>query len=135
MTKLANELRGLSALLESSFPKKCKVCGREYRTAQQFLQETQDLPSAKSCLKEAIEDDGTAIVEVFRNCVCGSTLMDEFNDRRDASEQGRLRREKFARSLQQLMKQGLEYPVARAELLKLLRGQPSPIIDGLLKRK
>ncbi|WP_036300233.1 oxidoreductase [Methylomarinum vadi] len=134
MTELANELRGLSALLESSFPKKCNVCGREYRTAQQFLQETRDLPSAKSCLKEAVEEDGTAIVEVFRNCICGSTLMDEFNNRRDDTKAGQRKREKFADLLQQLIKQGLDPQVARSELLKVLRGQPSQVLDDLISR-
>lgn len=133
MATLANELRGLTALLDTSFPKTCKACGRNYQTAQQFLQETYDLPSAQSCLKEAIELDGTAIVEVFRNCVCGSTLMDEFNNRRDTSEQGRLKREKFSRLLEQLVAKGLDKKVARNELLKLLRGSPSRILDELLR--
>ena len=134
MAVLENGLSGLTALLESSFPKKCNVCGREYKTAQQFLQQTQDIPNAKSCLKEAIEDNGTAIVEVFRNCICGSTLMDEFNNRRDISEAGRLKREKFGRLLQHLVNLGIERKIARTELLKLLRGQSSQILDKLLRK-
>nr|WP_305906829.1 hypothetical protein [Methylomarinum sp. Ch1-1]MDP4519536.1 hypothetical protein [Methylomarinum sp. Ch1-1] len=95
MKKIAAELQGLIALFDASFPKKCSVCGREYHNAQQFFQETKELPTGKSCLKEAIEDDGTAVVEVFRNCACGSTLMDEFSNRRDTTEHGRLRRKNF----------------------------------------
>ncbi len=134
MNGLANELNGLTALLESSFPKRCNTCGREYQTAQQFLRETQDLPRAKSCLKEAIEDDGTAIVEVFRNCICGSTLMDEFNNRRDVSKQGKNRRDKFAQLLDHLVERGLDRQTARFELLELLRGRPSKLLDDLLMK-
>ncbi|MCK9987662.1 MAG: hypothetical protein AzoDbin1_04134, partial [Azoarcus sp.] len=39
--------------------------------------------------------DGQVIVELFRNCVCGSTLMDCFRDRRDTSEAGLRRRARF----------------------------------------
>lgn len=132
MKKLTSELQGLTALVQSSFPKKCTVCGRKYLTAEQFLRETNDLPYAKSGLKEAVEDDGTAFVEVFRNCVCGSTLMDEFNNRRDTSERGRKRREKFDRVLQQLIEKGLSKEVARRELIKLMHGQKSEILNELL---
>lgn len=135
MKKITSELLGLTALLESSFPKKCAVCGREYLTAEQFLQETHDLPYAGSCLKESIEEDGTAIVEVFRNCICGSTLMDEFNNRRDTSERGRMRREKFERVLQQLVGKGLDEQVARTELIKLMHGHESTILNKILKKK
>lgn len=135
MKKITSELQGLTALLESAFPKKCSVCGREYLTPEQFLRETQDIPYAKSGLKEAIEDDGTAIVEVFRNCVCGSTLMDEFNNRRDTSEHGRKRRKKFDHVLQQLVSKGLSIEVARTELIKLMHGHESPILNEVLRTK
>lgn len=134
MNKFASELQGLTALFESSFPKKCAVCGREYLTAEQFLQETQDLPHTKSGLKEVIEDNGSAIVEVFRNCVCGSTLMNEFNNRRDTSERGRLRREKFDRALHILVNKGLSKQVARTELIKLLHNRESLVINKLLAK-
>lgn len=135
MKKITSELQGLTALLESAFPKKCSVCGREYLTPEQFLRETQDIPHVKSGLKEAVEDDGTAIVEVFRNCVCGSTLMDEFNNRRDTSERGRKRRKKFDHVLQQLVSKGLSIEVARTELIKLMHGHESTIVNEVLKVK
>ncbi len=89
-------LRGLKALPEAVFPKKCACCGRVYQTAEQFLEQTQGIKSGKSSLKQT-DDDGLVLVEVFRNCVCGSTLMDEFHSRRDESEEGRRRRAEYAR--------------------------------------
>ena len=125
-------LEGLTALMETSFPKKCATCGRKYKTAEQFLQKTKDMPQGRSSLKEALEDDGTAIVEVFRNCVCGSTLMDEFNCRRDNSEKGNKRREAFAKLMDILLKKNVPREKARKELLKIMRGQQSKMM-GLLK--
>jgi len=95
MNKLSNNLVGLTAFIETSFPKKCSVCGATFKTAAQFLIETENMPNGRSSLKEAIEEDGMAIVEVFRNCSCGSTLMEEFNSRRDNSTIGKERRAKF----------------------------------------
>lgn len=121
--------------MESSFPKHCNACGRRYETAEDFLRDTHDLPASRSCLKEAIEDDGTAIVEVFRNCICGSTLMDEFSNRRDESEKGRLRREKFDMLLKQLVQKGLDQEVARQELRNFMNGRSSPVLDEILRNK
>jgi len=132
MNSLSSELEGLTILFGSSFPKTCANCGRVYQNAKQFLRKTEPLPRVHSGLKEAIEEDGTVIVEVFRNCICGSTLMDEFNNRRDFSERGGLRREKFARLVLQLVNQGLSQHVAREELIKLMKGNKSKIINEIL---
>ena len=126
-------LKGFNALFESSFPKKCVCCGRVFETAEQFLFETQELPLGKSSLKEAVEEDGLTIVEIFRNCPCGSTLMDEFQSRRDHTEKGRIRRENFAKLMDYLIDQGIPQEAARQELLKFLRGENSEIVIDLLK--
>jgi hypothetical protein len=126
-------LEGLNALFESSFPKKCACCGRIFETSEQFLFETQEVPYGKSSLKEVIEDDGAAIVEVFRNCPCGSTLMDEFQNRRDDTEKGLIRRQNFAKLMDYLMAQGVPKETARQELLKFLHGEASEIVAELLK--
>ena len=88
---------GLKPLTPSAFPKRCNNCGRVYETAEQFLTETLDMPRGNSSLKADVEDDGLTIVEVFRNCSCGSTLMDNYSCRRDQSEQGQQRRASFSR--------------------------------------
>lgn len=89
--------KGLKELSESAFPKKCANCGRLFESAEQFLLETQDINTSTTGLKQADDDDGSQILEVFRNCPCGSTLMEFFNDRRDLSDQGTKRRKKFMR--------------------------------------
>lgn len=88
---------GLKAL-PLKFPRTCNSCGRKYGNEAEFLQQTQGLNNGRSPLKEAEGDDGEMIVEVFRNCVCGSTLMDEFQSRRDNSPEGQRRREEWAKA-------------------------------------
>lgn len=135
MNEFDDYFKGLTALVESSFPRKCSCCGKTYATAESFLAETQKLPSGRSSLKEALEDDGTAIVEVFRNCICGSTLMDEFNSRRDDSSKGQARREIFDKVVDQLQKQPMSKELARAEVLKILQGKQSEVLDLVYKKK
>lgn len=126
---------GLRELAESAFPKHCRNCGRTYRNAAEFIAATQPVAPDKSGLKQSLDDDGRAIVELFRNCVCGSTLMDCFNDRRDLSEAGGRRRQRFAELLDYLVGQGLERAAARAELLKVMRGQPSEVLRRIAAPK
>lgn len=119
---------GLRALANSAFPKHCSNCGRTYASAEQFLQETVSIRSNLSGLKESADDDDNTIVEVYRNCPCGSTLMDFFSDRRDTSEAGLRRREKFGELLQYLIQKGWDPAMARSELLKVLRGEKSELL-------
>lgn len=122
---------GLKALVDSSFPKRCSCCGRVYASADEFFRETQKIRPDSRDLKPATEDDGTRILEVFRNCVCGSTLMEFFGDRRDASPAGEERRKRFGVLMDQLVGRGVDRVVAKQELLKVVHGQRSEIIDAL----
>ncbi len=120
--------QGLRELAESAFPKRCATCGRVYASAEEFLRETRTLRANSSGLKQSVDDDGSTIVELYRNCACGSTLMDFFVDRRDMSEAGLRRRRRFGELLERLVSAGLEREVARAELIKIVHGQPSEIL-------
>lgn len=91
-------LKGLKAL-PLKFPRKCHNCGQEYASETDFLEKTQGIRAGRSSLKESEDDDGQVIVEVYRNCLCGSTMMDEFQSRRDMSPQGIKRREEYDRLL------------------------------------
>jgi hypothetical protein len=96
LLEVSNEsLRGLKPF-PFKFPRKCNCCGREYLTEAEFLQQTNDLNCGRSSLKQAEDDEGQVIVEVYRNCVCGSTLMDEFQSRRDDSPEGQRKRQVYA---------------------------------------
>ncbi|MBL1141693.1 MAG: oxidoreductase [Proteobacteria bacterium] len=116
-------LEGLKAIASTAFPKKCSYCGKEFKTAEQFLLETKGTASSSSGLMESIDDDDNPIVEAYRNCTCGSTLMDIFGNRRNTSEQGLKRREQFGKMLDYLIEQGLDKETARNELLKFVRGE------------
>jgi len=121
--------KGLRALAEAAFPKTCPCCGKVYPTAEAFLAETEDLPVAKTPLKEATEADGSVLLEVYRNCACGSTLMDEFHDRRDMSERGCQRRALFRRLLHSLVHDyNIAEQVAREELLKVVHDEHSELV-------
>ena len=124
---------GLNALAASAFPKRCRTCGRIYHSVEDFIAETRLLKPDHSGLKSSEEDDGTLIVELFRNCICGSTLMDVFNNRRDISENGIKRRNNFDKLMTTVEKQyNVDSETARSELLKIMRGEPSDIIKNIM---
>ncbi len=119
---------GLRELAESAFPKGCKNCGRIYATAAEFIAATQPVSADRSGLKSSHDDDGKVILELFRNCVCGSTLMDSFNDRRDPTEAGARKRRRFQELQDYLIGQGIDPARASAELRKVAKGQSSDIL-------
>jgi hypothetical protein len=122
---------GLKALAEASFPKRCANCGAVYDDVHDYARRTAPISPTRSGLKQSRDDDGSTIVELFRNCACGSTLMDFFSDRRDLSEAGARRRHRFAELLAYLVSAGLDGVVARDELLKVMRGEASEILAGI----
>lgn len=123
---------GLQELSAGAFPKICPNCGRTYENLAQFLELT--VPSGRmSGLKSALDDDDRPVVELFRNCVCGSTLMDFCRSRRDESADGQRRRATFSRMLDRLVRRGISRDTAHAELLKLTRGEHSELINRLLQ--
>jgi hypothetical protein len=122
---------GIRALAESAFPKRCGTCGRTFEDAKEFLLETQRI-GGKTGFKQSVDDDDLPILEIYRNCPCGSTLMDFFSDRRDLSDRGLARRQQFEDLLNQLAAQGMERGLARAELLKVLNGQHSALVSAMM---
>jgi hypothetical protein len=119
---------GLKALAESSFPKRCANCGAVYQDVDDYVRRTAPVSTTRSGLKQSCDDDGHTIVELFRNCTCGSTLMDFFDNRRDRSEAGARRRQRFDELRDYLVSTGLDAGVVRTELLKLMRGESSTIL-------
>ena len=121
---------GLQAIAESSFPKYCASCGRIFKDADEYVAATGRVGCGHSGLKQTLDDDGQVIVELFRNCVCGSTLMDAFADRRNTSESGIRRRTRFGELVELLVSRGLTRDIARCELLKVMKGQASSILQA-----
>ncbi|MEH6814218.1 MAG: oxidoreductase [Motiliproteus sp.] len=122
--------KGLKSLSESAFPKACNFCNRRYESAEDFVKATQELPQG-SGLKASWDDDDHSIVELYRNCVCGSTLMDFFSDRRDGSDRGLSRREHFGKMLNILTTRGIEADLARHELITVMRGGRSATLEAM----
>ncbi|AYH42101.1 oxidoreductase [Azoarcus sp. DN11] len=121
---------GLAEIAADTFPKRCAACGRSYRDVDDYVAQTQRVGSGGSGLRQTVGDDGQVIVELFRNCVCGSTLLELFHNRRDVGEAGLRRRARFGELIEMLVARGLEREQARTELLKLLRGEPSAILTA-----
>jgi DNA-directed RNA polymerase subunit N (RpoN/RPB10) len=119
---------GLQELAAGIFPKRCASCGRSFGDLDDYLRRTGRVANGSSGLKQSLDDNGQVIVELFRNCVCGSTLMDCFGDRRDTSAGGLALRARFGAVLDKLVAKGLAPEVARGELRKVLSGQPSAIL-------
>ena len=123
--------QGLQALADSSFPKQCNHCGEIYDSVEDFIKKTKHLKPEISGLKQSMDDDESVIVELYRNCECGSTLLDFFTDRRDMSDQGEDRRRQFGELLNKLTDSGLAEVIARVELIKILRGEVSEILEHI----
>lgn len=121
---------GLKALSQSAFPKECANCGRVYHSPEDFVAHSEGV-AGRSGLKSSCDDDDLPVVELFRNCVCGSTLMDFFSDRRDTTPAGLRRREVFAKMLTHLEQRGMSIESAREELKKLMRGDRSEKLEGM----
>jgi ribosomal protein S27AE len=128
----------LQQLVDSTFPKTCSKCGKVYLNQREFLTETIPVKDInltdRSGLFSIDEDLGEATVGLFRNCTCGSTLMADFKDRRDHSKQGQERRNRFADLLNRLTEKGMSPADARHELLAVLNGSKSNLLDAFLAK-
>ena len=127
--------QGIRELVESSFPKPCSNCGRLFVSAEQFLSETRDLPTTHDNLIDQVEAHEQSLVDVFRNCTCGSVLMTEFSERRNLTPKGRKRRATFARMLKILEKKGVSTELAKSELIKATQGKRSELLEKYLRLK
>ncbi|MDM8349385.1 hypothetical protein P8H27_10785 [Pseudomonas sp. sp1636] len=121
---------GLKALGHDSFPKRCRNCGRVFASEADYFQQTQAIRPEITGLKAAYDDDDRPLVEVFRNCVCGSTLLVNCVSRRDDSAAGNNRRQLFDTLLDYLTQHGVERAQARGELLRVASGERSEVLEA-----
>ncbi|MDO3380075.1 hypothetical protein [Geoalkalibacter halelectricus] len=127
-----NILEGLKALHAETFPKICGNCGAVFHSTEDYVRKTRKLFG--NGWFRAADDGELNFVQMYRNCRCGSTLLVHYWDRRDDSEPGRRRREKFQRVLDQLVARGWDRDIARDELLKFLLGEKSSLLEIFLAR-
>ncbi len=126
---------GLRQLADSAFPKRCAHCGRVYHDSEEFLAATQPVRPDCSGLKQSRDDDGQMIVDLFRNCVCGSTLLESFRNRRNLSKDGIMHRMLFQEMVGKMEVMGYPAEAARGELLKFMRGQPNELLSLSMGKK
>ncbi len=120
--------QGLKAIWDTEFPKTCPKCGRVYQCFEEYLVDTVPLPQSSGLMGYDIGSPGQQ-VGLFRNCLCGTTVLAFCHDRRDTSEAGNRRRELFGELLDRLVDTGLSAQVARIKLLKALRTNPEQMDD------
>jgi hypothetical protein len=106
-----------------AFPKTCGTCKKIYLTDIDFFQQTTPIPNLPTDIKVIKEDEhneANVYLEAFRNCECGSTLMELFHCRRDISQMGIEKRAAFERILAALEKSGYDREAARLIILKFI---------------
>ena len=131
--------RDLDTLADTAFPKTCPKCGKVYPNSYAFLTQTTPVKDIKLQDRSglfALEDGcSVAAIGVFRNCICGTTMMADFHDRRDLSPKGHERRKRFCNLVQTLCDHGIDENQARTELRKILRGQESAKLKDWLRKE
>ncbi len=130
--------RDLNTLVDTAFPKTCPMCRKVYQNSYDFLTQTTPVKDAKlqdhSGLFSLEGAYNVAAIGVFRNCACGTTLMADFHDRRDGSQKGHERRERFSAMVQTLSGHGMNENQAKKELRHALRGQQSTKMNDWLQK-
>lgn len=122
--------KDLRALEENTFPKNCPLCKKVYLSLDDFVLHTNNVMSSRGLI-EATRVEDEAMVALFRNCSCGSTLMVECKDRRDISKRGVTARMAFGNLMAMLKKAGVSTDVARQELLTVVRGGESETLKKI----
>ena len=110
------------------FPKTCSNCGRVYHSLADFLRRCHGLPDSSGLAEHELD---ALVVGVYRNCLCGSTLVVICEDRRDTSPAGLRRRQLFQQLLESLVAAGLDAASARRELLTVTCGGRSRLLQSL----
>jgi len=118
--------KGLIAFEKASFPKVCAVFGKSYNSSEEYCSQTAIVSGTQDLRFVDDEEDGR-FLELFRNCTCGSTLLECFKDRRQSDS----RRKIFGELMALLVEEGRTDNEARVELLNFLSGK-SDSIAGLL---
>ncbi|WP_305046969.1 hypothetical protein [Geoalkalibacter sp.] len=125
-------LDSLKALHADLFPKICGQCGAVFHSSDDYQRKTRRFLTPLRPPSRPSED--LNFVRLYRHCRCGSTLLMQVCDRRDDTEPGRRRREKFQRALDLLVASGWDRNIAREEIQNLLLGEKSSLLEIFLTR-
>lgn len=121
---IAPEETGIVRLSSAAFPKTCTNCFKVYEDELQFLVETEAIPHTGRNIREVkgelAYDEPEEFIEVYRNCCCGTTMMEYFHSRRNLSQEGIRQRVMFARIQDALIREGYEKEEARTLILDFM---------------
>jgi hypothetical protein len=116
----------LKSKFYNEFPKTCASCDRVYDTLDDFINRTRPIAQGSGVL-DAINHPQRKIFDLWRDCICGSTMMMVCDERRDLSEKGIKIRESIGGILNDLMARGLNYEEAKSKILSLIYGKRIPL--------
>ncbi len=119
---------GLRAIIGTEFPRRCPECHVIYLTAEQFLKET---ATVERPVGESLSEGEAKQFGIERQCSCGAVISVFCTDRRDWSQAGIERRYLFGMLLDRMEEQGLDREVIRRELLEVLLGRSSQMLNDL----
>ncbi len=125
--------KGLHILRKNAFPKQCVCCGNLFKHLKEFLKNTQQVSTGSGLMEYKISSclGCTQVVALYRNCVCGSTLLVFCKCRRNTSSLGLRRKELFGQMWEQLKERGISHPLIRNELLRVVHGKQSKLLTNL----
>ena len=122
----------LRAFDVESFPKTCRTCGKVYPSASAFIADTQAAKTG-SAIKQSHDENGEVVIELFRDCQCGSTLMNPFYSRRGSSDLASKCREEFDHLIEHMTANGHTHASAGEELRHVITGGYADILSQLKK--
>lgn len=111
---------GLTVRSADLFPLLCTRCQRRFTQLQDFIVRTTPIFQSSGLMQREEPDTGGTYVLLLRNCLCGASLALRCQDRRNQTDQGRLRRNRFGTLVNLLVEVGVEPAKAEQEVRRLL---------------
>ncbi len=110
---------GLAVRSNDIFPLVCPRCQRRFVQIHDFLSRTTPIFQSSGLMEREDPETGLFVL-LLRNCLCGTSLALRCQDRRNQSESGRLRRDRFGTLVSMLVEVGVESDRAQLEVRRLL---------------
>lgn len=115
---------GLSVRTTDVFPLTCVRCQRRFTEINDFVARTTPIFHSSGLMEREDPATGTFVL-LLRNCLCGTSLALRCKDRRDRSDQGRERRDRFDHLVGLLTQSGFHSDKATFEARRLIH-EPRP---------
>lgn len=111
---------GLQVTSGDLFPLVCPRCQRRFRDLPDYIARTTPVFCSSGLVQRSQPGDGTFVLLV-RTCLCGSSLALRCKDRRNQTEDGQHRRNRFDLLMALLREAGVSPNEAQAEVRRLLQ--------------